>query len=79
MKAKMYDFEKDYFSAFPNHTKISKKIIYRCHEIGYIYWSRRYAITNSWVAKRFINRKIMNLRRVTGLELNLKNVGVGCI
>lgn len=71
------EFKKDYFRAFPNHSKISKKVIRNCHEIGYIYWSRKYSHTKSALYKKIIIRKILRYRKITGLELNLNNVGGG--
>ena len=72
-------FYYDYKRAIPNAKKIKASNVIRCHEIGYLYWSRKYSTVRNAILKRLYLEIILCYRRKYGLELNMSNVGEGLL
>jgi len=69
----------DYKKARPNIKNIRIRDIIKCHEIGYLFFSRRLAGAKNRIAKRILLKIVLSYRKKYGLELNMNNIGGGLL
>ena len=69
----------DYKRARPNAKRVKISEIIKCHEIGYLYWSRKYSAEKNAILRRLYLEIVFRYRRKYGLELNMANLGDGVL
>lgn len=72
-------FFEDYKRARPSLNKIRIRDIIKSHEIGYLYWSRKYDQSKNKIIRRLILKFVVSYRRKYGLELNTSNMSGGIL
>ena len=71
-------FYQDYLRARPNASKFNPRDL-RCHELKYLYLSRKYDATKNALLKKITLKRILKCRRKYGIELNTANIDGGIL